>query len=388
MRHDVTFPLYVEVDEIYNLACPASPDPLPVRPGADDQDQRARRDQHAGPGQAREGAHPAGLDQRGLRRPGGAPAARGLLGQRQPDRHRGPATTKASAAPRRCSSTTTASTGCASRWRASSTPTARACTPNDGRVVSNFIVQALQGEGHHALRRRPADAQLLLCRRPDRRAVRLMDTDDGFTGPVNLGNPRQLGDQEGEIVPWRAASPSMPQWSNEPEDIAWHLDQALHLAFRPPRAGLAGHSDRRAERAIDPERLRRFGRPRYRSIRRSRPSIRAPAASPAAGDPGRHRRARGPRRRRIRTRDPPPRHPRHHRLDARPDRRRRPAVLRPARHASAPAPATSPCRTPTCCWSSAAASTSARSATTGRPSRRAPSRSRSTSTRPNWPSPR
>ena len=52
MRHDVTFPLYVEVDEIYNLACPASPDPLPARSGADDQDQRARRDQHARPGQA------------------------------------------------------------------------------------------------------------------------------------------------------------------------------------------------------------------------------------------------------------------------------------------------------------------------------------------------
>lgn len=28
MRHDVTFPLYVEVDEIYNLACPASPSTL------------------------------------------------------------------------------------------------------------------------------------------------------------------------------------------------------------------------------------------------------------------------------------------------------------------------------------------------------------------------
>ena len=37
LRHDITFPLYVEVDEIYNLACPASPDPLPARPGADDQ---------------------------------------------------------------------------------------------------------------------------------------------------------------------------------------------------------------------------------------------------------------------------------------------------------------------------------------------------------------
>ncbi|MFP4453916.1 MAG: GDP-mannose 4,6-dehydratase [Desulfobacterales bacterium] len=38
MRHDVTFSLYVEVDEIYNLACPASPihyqfDPVPTAPG-------------------------------------------------------------------------------------------------------------------------------------------------------------------------------------------------------------------------------------------------------------------------------------------------------------------------------------------------------------------
>ena len=35
MRHDVTFPLYVEVDEIYNLACPASPvhtSSIPCRP--------------------------------------------------------------------------------------------------------------------------------------------------------------------------------------------------------------------------------------------------------------------------------------------------------------------------------------------------------------------
>ena len=30
MRHDVTFPLYVEVDEIYNMACPASPRFFPV----------------------------------------------------------------------------------------------------------------------------------------------------------------------------------------------------------------------------------------------------------------------------------------------------------------------------------------------------------------------
>ena len=40
--------------------------------------------------------------------------------------------------------------------------------PNDGRVVSNFIVQALKGEAITRLRRRQPDPRLLLCRRPDR----------------------------------------------------------------------------------------------------------------------------------------------------------------------------------------------------------------------------
>ena len=48
LRHDVTFPLYVEVDEIHNL--PSLPDPLPVRPGADHEDLGPRRHRHAGPG--------------------------------------------------------------------------------------------------------------------------------------------------------------------------------------------------------------------------------------------------------------------------------------------------------------------------------------------------
>ena len=45
-----------------------------------------------------------------------------------------------------CSSTTAVSMGCGSRWRAFSTPTGHGCIPNDGRVVSNFIVQALQNK--------------------------------------------------------------------------------------------------------------------------------------------------------------------------------------------------------------------------------------------------
>ena len=56
MRHDVTFPLYVEVDEIYNLACPASPVHYQFDPVQTTKTSVHRRDQHAGPGQAREGA--------------------------------------------------------------------------------------------------------------------------------------------------------------------------------------------------------------------------------------------------------------------------------------------------------------------------------------------
>ena len=193
MRHDVTFPLYVEVDEIYNLACPASPvhyqhDPV----------QTTKTSVHGA-------INMLGLAKRVRAKifqastsevygdPDGASADRELLGQRQSDRVRAPATTRASAAPRRCSSTITASTSCASRWRASSTPTARACIPNDGRVVSNFIVQALKGEditiyGDGTQTRSFCYVDDLIDG-----LLRLMDhAPDDFTGPVNIGNPDEI----------------------------------------------------------------------------------------------------------------------------------------------------------------------------------------------------
>lgn len=52
MRQDVCFPLYVEGDEIYNMACPASPIQYQFDPVSDGQDQRPRRRQHAGARQA------------------------------------------------------------------------------------------------------------------------------------------------------------------------------------------------------------------------------------------------------------------------------------------------------------------------------------------------
>ena len=168
---------------------PGVADPLPVRSGADDEDLGARRDQHARAGQAaarRRSCRRRPARSTATRRCIRSPRATGATSTRSA---RAPATTKASAAPRRCSSTTTGSCACASRSRASSTPTARACTRTTAAWCRTSSCRRLRGEPITHLRRRLADALVLLRRRPDRRPRPLMDTPDDFTGPVNLGNP-------------------------------------------------------------------------------------------------------------------------------------------------------------------------------------------------------
>ena len=66
IRHDVTHPIWLEVDEIYNLACPASPVHYQYNPIKTMKTSVMGGDQRAGPGQAhaREGA--AGVDQRSV----------------------------------------------------------------------------------------------------------------------------------------------------------------------------------------------------------------------------------------------------------------------------------------------------------------------------------
>ena len=109
---------------------PGLADPLPARSRADDEDERPRRDQHAGAGQARSSARILQAStSRGLRRPRRSIRRPRTTGATSTRSARDPATTRASAARRRCSSTTTASTSSRSRSRGSSTPTVRACTP-------------------------------------------------------------------------------------------------------------------------------------------------------------------------------------------------------------------------------------------------------------------
>jgi UDP-glucuronate decarboxylase len=64
--------------------------------------------------------------------------------------------------------------------------------PNDGRVVSNFIVQALRGEDITLYGR--GDQTRAFCYVDDmvEGFIRLMDSPDEVTGPINLGNPVEI----------------------------------------------------------------------------------------------------------------------------------------------------------------------------------------------------
>ena len=168
IRHDVTFPLYVEVDQIYNLACPASPihyqhDPVQTTKtsvhGAINMLGLAKRLQ-------------AKILQASTSEVYGDPSV-----HPQPEEYWGHVNP---IGPRSCydEGKRCAETLFFDYWRQHKLriKVARIFNtygprmhPNDGRVVSNFIVPGAARPRYHRLRRRPADALLLLCRRSDRR---------------------------------------------------------------------------------------------------------------------------------------------------------------------------------------------------------------------------
>ena len=68
----------------------------------------------------------------------------------------------------------------------------RVCIPNDGRVVSNFIVQALQNKDTYVVWRRTANTQLPVCGRPGGRHDTPDEFGDGFTGPCKYWQPGEF----------------------------------------------------------------------------------------------------------------------------------------------------------------------------------------------------
>jgi len=243
MRHDVTFPLYVEVDEIYNLACPASPVHYQFDPV-----QTTKTSVHGA-------INMLGLAKRTRAKifqastsevygdPSVHPQTEAYWGNVNPV---GPRSCYDEG--KRCAETLFFDYHRQHKLRIK---VARIFNtygphmhPGDGRVVSNFIVQALKGEpitiyGDGSQTRSFCYVDDLI-----EGFVRLMATGDHVTGPINLGNPAEftmleLAELVIEITGSRSKLVHMPLPQDDPKqrqpDIhlaGRHLDWAPKVALR------------------------------------------------------------------------------------------------------------------------------------------------------------
>jgi UDP-glucuronate decarboxylase len=220
LRHDVCFPLYVEVDEIYNLACPASPihyqhDPV----------QTTKTSVHGA-------INMLGLAKRVKAKilqastsevygdPTVHPQVEGYWGNVNPIGIRA-----CYDEGKRCAETLFFDYHRQHRLRIKvirifNTYGPR-MHPNDGRVVSNFIMQALRNENitiyGEGLQTRS------FCYRDDlvEAMIRLMGTGDDVTGPINVGNPteftiRQLAEAVIEMTGSRSKLVFLPLPQDDP----------------------------------------------------------------------------------------------------------------------------------------------------------------------------
>jgi len=242
MRHDVTFPLYVEVDEIYNLACPASPIHYQFDPV-----QTTKTSVHGA------------INMLGL-----AKRVRATIFQASTSEVYGdPAVHPQTEAywgnvnpigPRSCYDE---GKRCAEtlffdyhRQHGLKIKVARIFNtygprmhPQDGRVVSNFIVQALQGRpitlyGNGEQTRSFCYVDDLIDA-----FLRLMATGPEVTGPMNLGNPkeftiRELADVIREVVGSKVPFIHQPLPTDDPKQRKPDISRARETLGWEPRTQL------------------------------------------------------------------------------------------------------------------------------------------------------
>lgn len=188
LRHDVTFPLFVEVDEIYNLACPASPvhyqhDPV----------QTTKTSVHGS------------INMLGLAKRLHAKILQASTSEvyGDPEVHPQPESYWGKVNPIGIRSCYDEGKRCAEtlffdyhRQHSLRIKVVRIFNtygprmhPNDGRVVSNFIMQALRGEDITIYGNGSQTRSFCYVDDLVEAMIRCMDTPDDFTGPVNIGNP-------------------------------------------------------------------------------------------------------------------------------------------------------------------------------------------------------
>jgi UDP-glucuronate decarboxylase len=191
IRHDVTFPLYVEVDEIYNLACPASPVHYQYDPV-----QTTKTSVHGA-------INMLGLAKRVRAKilqastsevygdPSVHPQVESYWGNVNPIGIR-----SCYDEGKRCAETLFFDYH---RQHALRIKVARIFNtygrrmhPNDGRVVSNFVVQALRNEPITIYGEGQQTRSFCYVDDLVDGLMKLMNTDDSVTGPINIGNPGEF----------------------------------------------------------------------------------------------------------------------------------------------------------------------------------------------------
>jgi UDP-glucuronate decarboxylase len=242
IRHDVTFPLYVEVDQIYNLACPASPihyqhDPV----------QTTKTSVHGA------------INMLGLAKRLRAKILQASTSEVYGDPSVHPQTEEYwgnvnPVGPRSCydEGKRCAETLFFDYWRQNKLriKVARIFNtygprmhPNDGRVVSNFVVQALLGRDITVFGDGLQTRSFCYVDDLIDGIIRLMNTSDDVTGPINLGNPKEftmleLASKVIELTGSRSRIVHRPRPQDDPRQRRPEISRANDALKWAPRIAL------------------------------------------------------------------------------------------------------------------------------------------------------
>lgn len=248
MRHDVTFPLYVEVDQIFNMACPASP-------------IHYQRD----PVQTTKTSVHGAINMLGLAKRTGARILQASTSEVYGDPKIHPQTEDywGNVNPIGIRSCYDEGKRCAetlffdyNRQHNTTIKVARIFNtygprmlPDDGRVVSNFIMQALQG--HDITIYGDGSQSRSFCYVDDlvNGLISLMNSREELTGPVNLGNPGEFTIRElaqkviamtgsdskliFEALPMDDPTQRQPDITQAKEELAWEPGITLDEGLKP-----------------------------------------------------------------------------------------------------------------------------------------------------------
>jgi UDP-glucuronate decarboxylase len=242
VRHDITAPYYVEVDEIYNLACPASPIHYQYNPiktvktsvmGAIHMLGLAKRIK-------------AKILQASTSEVYGDPTV-----HPQPEEYWGHVNPVGIRScydeGKRCAETLFfdyhRQNGVRIKVVRIFNTYGPHMHPNDGRVVSNFIIQALKNENITIYGDGSQSRSFCYCDDLVRGFVAMMETSDHITGPVNLGNPeeftiRELSEIIIDLTGSRSKTVYLPQVSDDPMQRRPVIDKARTILNWTPSVPL------------------------------------------------------------------------------------------------------------------------------------------------------